>query len=148
MNASPTDQTPSTPFGQSYSDDAFEETDRLLAETKPWVRFVSVLGFVMCALPLASLAHTVVAGPRWTGVLAFSFVFTLFFYLIPSLLLWNYGSRIGEYLRGKSPASFSEALAAQKSFWRYLGIVVVTVIVLYVVAIAGFVAFGLSSTMR
>lgn len=149
MNASPFDQTPSTPFGQSYSDSAFEETDRHLAETKPWVRFVSVLGFVMCVSSVAFFLLGVLSGGmQATLVSGFSLLFALFFYLIPSILLWNYGSRIGEYTRGKSSGSFSEALAAQKSFWRYLGIVVVTVIALYFVIITVVIGVSMFSTMR
>ena len=149
MNSSPFDQTPSTPFSQSYSDAAFEETDRHLAETRPWVRFVAVLGFVMCVSSVAFfLLGALSGGMQAIPISAFSLLFALFFYLIPSILLWNYGSRIGEYVRGKSSASFSEALAAQKGFWRYLGIVAVTVIVLYFVIIAVVIGVSMFSTMR
>ncbi len=149
MNVPPSDQTPSTPFGQSYSNAEFEEADRHLAETKPWVRFVAVLGFVMCVSSVAFFLLGALSGGMQAALVSgFSLLFSAFFYLIPSILLWNYGSRIGEHTHERGSATFSDALAAQKSYWRYLGIVVVTIIALYVVVIAGFVAFGLSSTMR
>ncbi len=141
------EQTPSSPFGQSELD--FGEAERHLAQTKPWVRFVSILGFVMCVFSIVSFALGAMHGTvQMTVIWAFSLLFSLVFYLVPSIMLWTYGSRIGEYLRGSDSASFSKALVAQKTFWRYLGILALAGIALYFVAIAVLVGMGVMGAMR
>jgi hypothetical protein len=60
------------------------------------------------------------------------------FYFIPSLLLWNYASRIAEFQRSRTTLTFSAAITAQKSFWKYLGILALVIMCLYAVALLGF----------
>jgi len=140
MNEPNSEPVASNPFGPSELD--FEEADRQLAQTQPWVRFVATLGFVMCVVSLANFLLTALPGMvPMTVVSAFALLVALLFYLVPSILLWNYGSRIGEYLRGSNSASFSEALTAQKTFWKYLGILALAIILLYFVIIAFVIAF-------
>jgi hypothetical protein len=45
--------------------------------------------------------------------------------MIPAILLWNYANQIGYFLKAPDPASFAAAITAQKSFWKYLGIVLI-----------------------
>lgn len=145
MNEPTPSQTPLSPFAQSTPELDFGAIDEQLIGTKPWVRYASALGFLMGALTMVSL---------FSGSLVsvlqviFALIFALLAYLIPSILLWNYGSRIGEYLRGSNAASFSEALAAQKTFWKYLGIMALIIVVVYGTIVAFGVLLMVISVMR
>jgi len=136
-------QSPSTPVsqweGQSPVESAFSDSTHALAQTKPWVRLISVLGFLFSGLMLfAFLAVLGFAGPGGIMVVAI-LPFVVLFYFIPSLLLWNYASRIGQYLNDGSSHSLVSAVSAQKSFWKYIGIMVAIILVFYggIMAIAG-----------
>lgn len=145
MNEPRPGQIPSSAFAQSTPDLDFGAVDEQLARTKPWVRFASTLGFLMSALALVSLF----SGSLVTILQSiFVLIFALLAYLIPSILLWNYGSLIGEYLRGSNSASFSDALAAQKTFWKYLGIMALIIVVVYGTLIALGVLLMVISAMR
>ena len=53
-------------------------------------------------------------------------------YLVPSLLLWKYATRIGSYQDVQTPNNLAAALSAQRIFWKYLGIVA-TLLAVYTV---------------
>lgn len=129
------EQIPTTPFGSSAPDSSFDETNRHLAATKPWVRLVSVLGILFSVLALSQLVLGPIVLPVQMVIVP---VTSIIFYFIPSILLWKYGSRIGEYVHGQNALTFSEALSAQRSFWKYVGILVLALLVLY----AAIVLFG------
>jgi hypothetical protein len=117
-----------------------------LRETQPWVRFLSVLGFICSVLmvfvgSLGFLA-TLLAGAR-QGLVA-TFVPLVYIplgiiYFIPSLFLFRYASRINAMWTTRNMRQLEDALAAQKSFWKYVGILAIAVIALYLVGIAFFV---------
>ena len=112
-----------------------QEVTHSMAQTKPWVRLLSVLGFLVTAGALTFVAIGSAVGGAAPGPLDLIIMIPMctLFYLIPSLLLWNYASRIGEFLRGTNHASLLTALTAQKSFWKYLGILGLTVVIIYAV---------------
>ena len=150
MNESSPFQSSSTPTNQlleapSEIDAVLTEVGHSLAETKPWVRFLSILGFMGTGVGtfvflVGSMVGGGVPGPFEMIIMV---PMALLFYLIPSILLWRYGTRIGEFLRGSDPATFSAALIAQKTFWKYLGILALIIIVLYGLAIASFIVLPL-----
>jgi len=101
-------------------------------KTRPWVLFLSILGYIgagltfICALivPIAAFAQgkaeSIAAG---VGLFIVYSVSGVFCYLIPSVLLGRYASRIRNFLAAANDmASLEAAIGAQKSFWRYVGI--------------------------
>lgn len=114
---------------------------RALAGTKPWVRFCSVIGFITTGLLILAAVAILVAG-GFGGmegyVMGISFVYGLMgvLYLFPSVKLWQYGSNIYRLMGSQSMADLEAALEAQRSFWRFVGIMVLILIALYVVLIA------------
>ncbi|MCP3943494.1 MAG: hypothetical protein GY710_18720 [Desulfobacteraceae bacterium] len=102
-----------------------------LRQTKPWVRFLSVLGFL-------SIVFVVIAGianmfflPKTIGTNSFlpsiltglmNIVFGLL-YFFPSLFLFRYASSIGRLVDGGGVKEMEKALANQKSFWKFVGII-------------------------
>lgn len=123
----------------------------LLAQTQPWVRFLSVLGFILAGLMVlvGLIAGVVMMGRGPGSVIFFIYVPMSLLYFIPSLFLFRYASRIAELRRTGSVAHLEEALAAQKSFWKFVGIAMLVVIALYLLALAAaFVLPLLMHTMR
>ncbi len=129
--------------------EVLRESTLLLAQTKPWVRFLAVLGFLVSLIGTAvALLSVLLEGDltpespfQWgfiAGELAATLFMCLIAYFIPSLLLWKYGSRIGEHLGQRDSSTFLRALASQKSFWKYVGVLALIMIAFYGVAMLGF----------
>ncbi len=155
----------------NYSSDAVvaQEVMAELAATKPWVRFMSVLLFVGAGfILLIGLVMLLGGGAMWTSVngvkttrsmgapgmagfmtgAAIVYVLMAFLYIYPAVKLWKYASRIGDLLAAPSSLSLALALREQKSFWKFLGIMVIAIFVLYFVIIIAAVAFGGFAAMQ
>ncbi len=107
-----------------------------LAETKPWVVFLSILGFIgggMMAL-LALMFMVTVGGVA--GIIAGIITLAIAAcYLFASYCLLTYGKRIGADSHSRSAGHLQAALVAQKSFWKLLGIVTAIAIVLQLIVL-------------
>ena len=108
-----------------------------LRATRPWARFLSILGFISTGLMVvAGLAMMVIANdklPPWMGAV---YLILAVLYVPPSLFLYRYASAIEVFLSVPSFETLGEALRQQKSFWRLIGIAMAAILLLYVVAIA------------
>jgi len=129
-----------------------------LAATKPWVRFISVIMFVgvgfmlMAAAGMAMVAvvggmghlgnqaNNPLSGPMGFGVIAF-YVALSIVYVYPGVKLWKYASSIAMLIRTGRNADLVAALNQQRSLWKFVGILMIVVIVLYVIGTIVFVAF-------
>ena len=122
----------------------------LLRQTKPWVRLFSVLGMIgVLLMALVALAITLMGfGPlRFTPFAArfgFGFLYLLLagLYVPPVLFLHRYASRIRDLMDDPSAPNLEEALRAQKSFWKYLGIFAAIGLCAYVLIVVGVLAVG------
>jgi hypothetical protein len=121
-----------------------------LRKTRPWVRFLSILGIAASLFMIAVGVAVAVAGPLFAsdqipplmmiglGVL---YVLMAVLYFIPALYLFRYASAITGALTAPQRApSVEEALRLQKSFWKYMGVLVILTFVIYGVAIVAAVA--------
>ena len=119
---------------------------RALAQTRPWVIFLSILGFVcggfMTLGSVGILVAALVSGEP--GMIVFGPIYLVYaaLYLAGSYFLLVYGLRIGTFQQSNSFGDLESALVAQKSFWKLVGIVVVVGFVLGVVAVLGIMIFG------
>jgi hypothetical protein len=139
-----------TPRAQQYLD-----------ETRPWVRFISILTFVMAGFMLMGglglLAFTVLGGLAATtdragfgalggaiggGLLALVYVVMALVYLAPGTYLFRYASAIARLRATASGGALEDALKHQKSFWRFVGILTVISFVLAVVGMVVGVIVG------
>jgi len=127
-----------------------------LDQTRPWVKFMSIMIFVTSAfmVVMAILMVTVGMGPRFTptgygrlgplGAIGFfanvaaSFFYILLaiLYVAPGVFLWRFAGAIRVLEVSRSPEALEEALASQKSFWRYVGILTVIGLILAAALIA------------
>jgi len=136
----------------------------MLRKTKPWVRFISVMFFIGAAFSalggIGAIAGGIAAGMAggmpggmpsgmaggmpWlllTG-LGVAYIVMAILYITPGVFLWMYADRIGLFLRQKTPGRLASALASQKSFWKFIGIMTLIFICLYPIMIL--VVMGLS----
>ena len=108
-----------------------------LTHTKPWVRFISIVMGIICALMIpASLflavdgAHTwaALSGHRLNGstqglILTAACLLATILILYPAVKLSNYAATIARLAKSQSPADLAVALTEQRRFWRFCGIV-------------------------
>lgn len=146
----------STGLGSMVPPDAVE----MLAKTKPWVRFLSVMTFIGAGFMLLAGGIMTVAGggmfaaasssggmpPALAGsmgvILAGFYVVLAIIYIYPGVKLWKYASSIGGLMQSCSEEDLVAALKQQKSFWKFMGILVLSMLVIYFLAIIGAVVFA------
>jgi len=127
-----------------------------LDQTRPWVKFMSVMIFITSAfmIVMAILMVTVGLGPRFTpqghgrieslGAIgffanvaaAFFYILLAILYVAPGVFLWRFAGAIKILEVSRSPEALEEALGSQKSFWRYVGILTIIGLILAAALIA------------
>jgi hypothetical protein len=114
-----------------------------LRGTRPWTRLLSILGFIGVAFTiLAGIAMIVgrnlipVSNPMPPmAFLGIVYMLTSVFYLIPAIWLSKYSSAITSFLKGSDAIQLGNAIAYQKSFWKFVGILALVSIVIAVLGI-------------
>jgi hypothetical protein len=128
----------------------------LLRQTRPWVLFLSVLFFISSGLMLLLGVGMAVVGAAASAtasgatkfppaLIGLVYVPLGFLYIYPALKLWKYGSAIGRLVASRSPGDLEDALAQQKSFWKYSGVAAIVVMVLYLVVFIVAIAIGVAA---
>lgn len=106
---------------------------QLLRETRPWVRFVSVLLMIGACLSLLGSVSCVILGAttdfRYARASAVFYLVFGVLYFAPATFLWQYANRIGDLLFTHSMQALEESLRAQRSFWVYGGAIAVLMMV-------------------
>jgi hypothetical protein len=118
-----------------------------LQATRPWVKFLAIVGFVFMGLMvLVGLMMTLAfsAVPQQPGMPpAFGPIFgTLYIvmagiYLMPCLFMHRYAKAIAA-IPSAGQGALEEALKQQKSFWKFMGILMLVMLCLY----AAILVFG------
>jgi len=129
--ASPT----ANPYGSSsaLSTDAVSPaTIAELAGTKPWVRLISVIMWIVCALMIAGVAgvsqlsgNSAAGGTAMLIGMVVGYGLSALLIIYPTLKLHNYASNIGRLTASHSVADLNAALAEQRRYWKFLGILMV-----------------------
>ncbi|MBN2476762.1 MAG: DUF4339 domain-containing protein [Pirellulales bacterium] len=119
---------------------------RALSETKPWVVFLAILGFVIGGIGVLTgllfLAASAV-GAGLPGILIGLCAFVgPVITLVLAYYLFSYGQRIAAYLRTDRPADLEAALTAQKSFWKLAGLVTAVYLGFCVLVMVAVMALG------
>lgn len=135
------------------SDPSLDRAADMLRQTKPWVRFISVMMFIASGFLVLGGLIMMVAGaaaklPGGFGA-AFGFVYIVLaiLYALPAVFLWKYADRISVFLRQRSPGKLASALEAQKSFWKLAGILMLIVLCMYAVIIVFAVLAGVAASL-
>lgn len=128
-----------------------------LRATKPWVRLISVIMFISVGLMflggLLMLFMPSTPGMRGVGFGPFLAIFYFVFgvlYIFPAYFLHQYASSINDLVQGGGDTAMENALGSQKSFWRFVGILTLVIICIYVLVIllAILGAMSAMSTLR
>lgn len=124
-----------------------------LKATRPWVKFLAIVwfvGLIIAVLFGLAMITGIYGGFSTPGMpKSFTKVFGVFYivmalvYVMPILYLYRYAKAIAGLGSSTEMATFEEALKQQKSFWKYLGIYIIVVVVLYVLLIIGFSSVGI-----
>jgi hypothetical protein len=123
-----------------------------LRATRPWTRLLSILGFVAVAFTIFAGIGMIVgrsfisfsdkAPP--VAYLGIIYILTSVFYLVPSIWLSKYSSAISSFLKESDATQLAKTLAYQKSFWKFVGI---SALVLIVIVVLGIIAAILIPTL-
>ena len=116
-----------------------------MRSTRPWAMFLSIVGFISVGFMVLGGMIIMVVGSvlpqEFNGfpavVMGAVYIVMSFFYLVPSIYLFRYSSAIGRFLDSMTEAEMETALSSQKSFWKFVGIVV---IIMFVLSILGIIA--------
>jgi hypothetical protein len=104
----------------------------ILRRTQPWVRLVSMVGFLLfTTMFLVGLGWGLVGLPtnRVEAALLLACPVISLLYFFPSLYLYKYSKRIGLFVAQGHQAQLEAALESQRAFWRFVGIVVLVSLV-------------------
>ncbi|MGX5202160.1 hypothetical protein [Aliikangiella sp. IMCC44632] len=102
-----------------------------LLATKLWVRLCSVLGYIFTVFIIlggiglmfgANVGGLQSAG--YTAGIGAAYLIMGIFYFFPSLYLGQYASAISRAAESKSAEDIKDALTRQKSFWKFVGVLV------------------------
>jgi len=154
--SAPAGSTPEVPdgFGTRVSSEAVAQ----LATTKPWVRFISVITFIGAGFMMLAAAGMIMfssvsgkLGDRgvpagFTGsigiTLAIVYICMAIVHIFPALKLWKYADAIGSLIQSGSEQDLAAALKQQKSFWKFMGILILSVLVIYILIIVVAIGFA------
>lgn len=127
---------PSSPTGIVATAKSLE----MLRQTKPWVWFMGILLFIGGGLMVVGglIASVVIgaAGGRSAGFgagMSLTYVLLGLLYIGPAIFLTRYGGNIGRLMVTRDSRTLEAALEAQKSFWKFVGIMTAVVISVWLV---------------
>ncbi len=127
-----------------------------LRATRPWTRFLSVLGFIGTGLTIV-VGIFMLIGKDFIpasetalplGFLGILYILTSVFYLIPSIWLAKYSSAISAFLRAGDAIELGRAIAYQKSFWKFVGILALVSILFAALGIMAAILIPTLLTLR
>jgi hypothetical protein len=137
-----------------------ERAQRYLGETKPWVRFMSVMIFigagfmVIAALAMFALmsaggaaGDNPLAGVIGGSVAALVYLALALLYVAPGVFLSRYAGAIGRLAKDKSVGTLEDALQHQRSFWRYVGILTLVSVALSVLVVTLAIVVGVLAAL-
>jgi hypothetical protein len=142
-------QHPTTP-GMSSDNAVTPAILDAMAQTRPWVLFLSILGFIGAGFMILGSLGLMIAGSAMGGAEmgAIGVVYIAFavIYIFTSLYLYRYAASIKLLMSGYGVHALEEALGHQKSFWKLVGILAAVFMVLYfVIFLVAIVAGGMGA---
>lgn len=141
------------PAPQSYPAPALsQDTVKLLDRTRPWVYFMAVLGFVSAGFMVLGGIGVGVAGlatqkPEF-AIVAILYPLLGVVYIFPSLYLYRYAARIRALAATPQLRQLEAALDAQRSFWKFVGVMTVIGIAFGILMFMFAIAAGVLAGMK
>jgi predicted transcriptional regulator len=112
----------------------------ILRRTRPWVLLMAIMFFIGVALMLITGVGMGLFGlasgePEALAMMIVYPVFALL-YIMPGVYLWQYASRIERYITDARTDQLASALDAQRSFWKFTGVLTIVGCVIGIVGVA------------
>lgn len=134
----PQDQHYSPPTGGDAVGQVTPMMLQHLRDTRPWVLFLSIVGFIGIGLMIVgSLYMMTTMGRMMPTWMFFIYMFVGVIYLVPTMTLFRYAGAIAYVFNGGGTHALEEAIRLQRSFWRFVGMVTAIVIAFYGLIFAG-----------
>lgn len=129
-----------------------------LARTRPWMKFVAIMGFIgtgfavlgalmlVTAPPFANLPRKADGAP--VAIFVFAGIMELLLaalYFVPSFLLYRYAGSLDNIEERGCMGSLVGALNSQRQFWKYVGICIIVSICLWFVGVIAVLVVGLTA---
>lgn len=119
------------------------EGKNYLQETSKWAKFIAIVYFVFIGLlalmMLFAGSFMTMMGAEMPGANGAAMGMAMFFYFLfigafiffPALYLYKFSNHTKRALASESTAEFTEGLKNMKSYWKFMGIIMLVFIVLY-----------------
>ena len=135
-----------------------EEIAKYLTIVSKWGKFLSILGFAFVGLVvfggiIMSLVFSLIPSsdldvfPVPAFLLGFLYLVIGLVYFFPIFYLFRFSFGIDQALRLNDQDKLAKSFHFLKAHYRFIGIFIVVVMVLYVVLLVGVVAFGMFAGM-
>ncbi|MCC6682875.1 MAG: hypothetical protein IT445_18410 [Phycisphaeraceae bacterium] len=122
-----------------------------LIQTRPWVKFLAILGFICCGLLVLvgffMLAAGAAAG-KPIALLGIVYAGSSLLYYFPAKFLLEYAAKISAFQQAPSIDALAAALTRQKSFWKFMGILMVVVLCFYAIMLVLMIALAMIGAVR
>lgn len=137
-----------------------EEDRQLIASSCKWAKFLSILGFISMGLMVVAVVlmmlGVLVAGSFFSDMMMGPFQITMFvvmmslalvvslLYFLPLFYLYNYASKGARAVEAGDTLMMTESFANLKRFFKFIGIMTIVVIALYLLMILVGVVIGVA----
>ena len=117
-----------------------------LQRTQPWVRFLAIMGFIIAGfMVLTGLAVGAIGAAtgnyQTLGIMVLYPIMGIV-YVFPSIFLLRYADRIKTFVASGQEQDLAGALDAQRSFWKFAGVLTIVSIVMSLLFVAIAVIVG------
>ena len=128
-----------------------EEIKSYILETAKWAKFLSIVGFVGIGLIVIVGLVMLIVGSEMesfgntsaTGLVIVIYFIIAVLYFLPVYYLYNFAKHIRYGLRSEDQYSLTTGFENLKSHYKYVGIMMIIVLSLYVLIFLGGIVIGL-----
>lgn len=135
-----------------------DEIIGFLDETRKWAKFLAILGFIGCGLiAIIGLVMGVFMGAMGSAsnglmmmpssIISIVYLLMAVLYFFPVLYLFRFSVSMGKAIDSGNEEEFTLAFMNLKRHYRFIGILTIVVISLYILMIIGLIIFGISGGM-
>jgi hypothetical protein len=143
------DQNNESIFGSPFD----QESVNYLTQAGKWAKFIAIVGFIFCILfvIIGLFAGTLIssslgslgagASAIGAGAIAVIYIVIALLYVLPCIFLFRFGSKVQAAVRSNDLHAMNTSLKNLKSFFKYIGILVIIVLSIYALAAVGGMLF-------
>jgi hypothetical protein len=125
-----------------------------LNQIRKWTKFFAVLGYIMIGLMLVlgvfigPIIGTVLSNIPYPGVgamggmLSVIYIVSAFIYIMPTIYLNRFSNRLKDALESNDNEQLEQSFGNMKSFYKFIGVLTIIMMSIYVLAIVVTVVVG------